>query len=62
MLGGTDPQQAIIAGGGALPADSNGCLWNGRYSVAGGTLLADVCANVAAEEQSRPCRPPGSTT
>jgi Mn-containing catalase len=34
VLGGMDPQQAIVAGGGALLADSNGYPWNGRYIVA----------------------------
>ncbi|MFJ4626833.1 manganese catalase family protein [Streptomyces sp. NPDC088847] len=53
VLGGMDPQQAIIAGGAALPADSNGYPWNGRYVVASGNLLADFYANVAAEAQSR---------
>jgi hypothetical protein len=42
VLGGMDPQQAIVAGGGALPADSNGYPWNGRYIVASGNLLADL--------------------
>src|ERR1700689_1661872 len=36
VLGGMDPQQAIVAGGGALLADSNGYPWNGRYIVASG--------------------------
>jgi Mn-containing catalase len=53
VIGGMDPQQAIIAGGGALPADSNGYPWNGRYVLASGNLLADFQANVAAEAQSR---------
>jgi Mn-containing catalase len=53
VLGGMDPQQPIIAGGAALPADSNGYPWNGRYAVASGNLLADFYANVAAEAQSR---------
>jgi Mn-containing catalase len=53
VIGGMDPQQAIIAGGGALPADSNGYPWNGRYVMASGNLLADFQANVAAEAQSR---------
>jgi Mn-containing catalase len=52
-LGGMDVQQAIVAGGGALPADSNGYPWNGRYIVASGNLLADFRANVAAEAQGR---------
>jgi Mn-containing catalase len=53
VIGGMDPQQAIIGGGGALPADSNGVPWNGRYVMASGNLLADFYANVAAEAQSR---------
>src|ERR1700691_3007444 len=53
VLGGMDPQQAIVAGGGALLADSNGYPWNGRYIVASGNLLADFRANVAAEAQGR---------
>ncbi|MEU8639471.1 manganese catalase family protein [Amycolatopsis sp. NPDC048633] len=53
MIGGMDVQQAIVAGGGALPADSNGYPWNGRYIVASGNLLADFRANVAAEAQGR---------
>ncbi|PJE99188.1 catalase [Streptomyces carminius] len=53
VMGGMDPQQAIIAGGAALPSDSNGYPWNGRYAVASGNLLADFYANVAAEAQSR---------
>ncbi|MEV6808423.1 manganese catalase family protein [Streptomyces sp. NPDC017248] len=53
VLGGMDPQQAIIAGGAALPADSNGYPWNGRYAIASGNLMADFYANVAAEAQSR---------
>ena len=53
VLGGMDPQQAIVAGGGALPADSNGYPWNGRYIVASRNLLADFRANAAAEAQGR---------
>ncbi|WP_436393340.1 manganese catalase family protein [Amycolatopsis sp. MEPSY49] len=53
VIGGMDPQQAIVAGGGALPADSNGYPWNGRYIVASGNLLADFRANAAAEAQGR---------
>jgi Mn-containing catalase len=48
-----DPQQAIVSGGGALLADSNGYPWNGRYIVASGNLLADFRANAAAEAQGR---------
>ncbi|PDP89551.1 catalase [Glycomyces fuscus] len=53
IVGGMDPQQAIISGGGATPADSNGTPWNGKYIVASGNLLADFRANVAAEAQGR---------
>src|SRR5256885_143014 len=50
---GRDPEQAIVAGGGTLLADSNGYPWNGRYIVASGNLLADFRANAAAEAQGR---------
>ena len=53
VLGGMDPQQAIVAGGGPLLADSNGYPWNGRYIVASGNLLANFRANAAAEAQGR---------
>src|SRR3569833_2501 len=43
----------VVAGGGALPADSNGYAWNGRYIIASGNLLADFRANAAAEAQGR---------
>lgn len=42
VLGGMDPQQAIVAEGGALLADSSGYPWNDRYIVANGNLLADL--------------------
>ncbi|WP_284746352.1 manganese catalase family protein [Amycolatopsis sp. RTGN1] len=53
VLGGMDLQQVIVAGGGALPADSNGTPWNGKYIIASGNLLADFRSNVAAEAQGR---------
>ncbi|RZQ60094.1 manganese catalase family protein [Amycolatopsis suaedae] len=53
VLGGMDPQQAIVAGGGAMPNNSQGVPWNGGYIVASGNLLADFRANVAAEAQGR---------
>ena len=53
VLGGMDPQQAIVAGCPPLLADSNGYPWNGRYIVASGNLLADFRANAAAEAQGR---------
>ncbi|MBB6121874.1 manganese catalase family protein [Nocardiopsis algeriensis] len=53
VVGGMDPQQAIVSGGGATLADSVGTPWNGKYIVASGNLLADFRANVAAEAQGR---------
>jgi Mn-containing catalase len=53
VLGGQNPQHAIVGGGGALPADSNGYPWNGKYIVASGNLLADFHANATAEMQGR---------
>jgi Mn-containing catalase len=53
VLGGMDPQQAIVAGGGALAVNSQGVPWNGAYIVASGNLLADFRANAAAEAQGR---------
>ncbi|MFC0624671.1 manganese catalase family protein [Kribbella deserti] len=53
VLGGMDPQQAIVAGGGALPNNSQGVPWNGGYIIASGNLLADFRANAAAEAQGR---------
>jgi Mn-containing catalase len=53
IIGGMDPQQAIVGGGGAMLSDSNGVPWNGRYIVASGNLLADFRVNVAAEAQGR---------
>jgi Mn-containing catalase len=53
VLGGMDPQQAIVTGGGPLPADCNGVPWTGRYIMVSGNLLADFRANAGAEAQSR---------
>lgn len=53
IVGGMNPQHAIVAGGGAVPADSAGTPWNGKYIVASGNLMADFRANVAAEAQGR---------
>ncbi|WP_159943428.1 MULTISPECIES: manganese catalase family protein [unclassified Nocardiopsis] len=53
IVGGMNPQQAIVSGGGAVPADSAGTPWNGKYIVASGNLLADFRANAAAEAQGR---------
>jgi len=53
VLGGQNPQHAIVAGGGALLADSNGNPWMGSYIVASGNLLADFRTNAAYEAQGR---------
>ena len=53
IIGGTDMQQAIVAGAGARAADSNGNPWQGSYITASGNLLADFTANANAEMQGR---------
>ncbi|SDK20677.1 Mn-containing catalase [Actinopolyspora mzabensis] len=53
VVGGMDPEHAIVGGGGPLPADSVGTPWNGKYIVSSGNLLADFRVNVAAESQGR---------
>lgn len=46
-----NPQHEIVSGQGALPADSVGFPWNGRFIVASGNLLADFRSNLHAESQ-----------
>jgi Mn-containing catalase len=53
VLGGMNPQHAIVTGGGPMPTNSQGVPWNGGYIVASGNLLADFRHNAAAEGQSR---------
>ncbi|UQZ36828.1 manganese catalase [Paenibacillus sp. PK3_47] len=53
ILGGSNPQHAIVTGLGAAPTDSNGYPWNSRYTIASGNLLADFRANLNAESQGR---------
>lgn len=53
IVGGTDVQQAIVAGAGARAVDSNGNPWMGSYITASGNLLADFQANANAEMQGR---------
>lgn len=53
VMGGMDPQQAIVSGGGALLANSNGVPWDGSKIVASGNLLADFRSNVSLESQGR---------
>ena len=53
ILGGMNPQHAIVSGLGALPSDSVGNRWTADYIVASGNLLADFRANLNAESQGR---------
>jgi Mn-containing catalase len=53
VLGGMNPQHAIVSGGGALPANSQGIPWNAGYIVASGNLLTDFRSNAHAEGQGR---------
>ncbi|MEC3883394.1 manganese catalase family protein [Halobacillus sp. HZG1] len=53
VLGGINPQHAIVNGLGAQPNDSVGFPWTARYTVASGNLLADFRANLNAESQGR---------
>ena len=53
VLGGMNPQHAIVSGGGALAANSQGIPWNAGYIVASGNLLTDFRSNAHAEGQGR---------
>lgn len=53
VLGGMNPQQAIVAGGGPMPTNSQGVPWSAGYIVASGNLLADFRSNAAIEAQGR---------
>ncbi|MDX5474376.1 MAG: manganese catalase family protein [Bacillaceae bacterium] len=53
ILGGMNPQHAIVSGLGAMPANSVGVPWNAGYIIASGNLLADFRANLTAESQGR---------
>ncbi|MCA1038111.1 manganese catalase family protein [Bacillus infantis] len=53
VLGGMNPQHAIVSGLGARPSDSVGNPWMGSYTIASGNLLADFRANLNAESQGR---------
>ncbi len=63
MAAAMNPQHMIVAGNGAMCADSVGFPWNGKYIVASGNLLADFRMNVTAESQGRlqVCRIFGTT-
>ncbi|AST91838.1 MULTISPECIES: manganese catalase family protein [Sutcliffiella] len=53
IMGGMNPQHAIVSGLGAMPVNSVGVPWNAGYIVASGNLLADFRANLNAESQGR---------
>ena len=53
VMGGMNPQHAIVTGLGAAPTDSVGYPWNSRYTIASGNLMADFRYNVTAESQGR---------
>jgi Mn-containing catalase len=53
VIGGQNPQHAIVSGGNAMPTNSQGVPWNTGYIVASGNLLTDFRSNAAAEGQSR---------
>lgn len=53
IMGGMNPQHAIVSGLGAMPSDSVGNRWTSDYIIASGNLLADFRANLNAESQGR---------
>ena len=53
ILGGMNPQHAIVAGGGPRPTDSVGNPWTGGYITASGNMMADFHANLNAEVNGR---------
>jgi Mn-containing catalase len=53
VMGGMNPQHAIVSGLGARPSDSVGNPWMGSYIASSGNLLADFRANLNAESQGR---------
>ncbi|HEY9845649.1 MAG TPA: manganese catalase family protein [Candidatus Caenarcaniphilales bacterium] len=53
IMASMNPQHAIVSGLGAMPQDSVGFPWNGRFIVASGNLLADFRSNLHAESHGR---------
>lgn len=53
IIGGMNPQHAIVSGLGAMPVDAVGNRWSAKYIIASGNLLADFRANLNAESQGR---------
>ncbi|RZU33967.1 manganese catalase family protein [Blastococcus saxobsidens] len=52
-FGTTNPQHAIVNGGGAYYRDSMGLPWSGGYVTASGNLMADFHYNATAEMMGR---------
>jgi len=53
MAAAMNPQHSIVSGLGAMPQDSVGFPWNGRFIVSSGNLMADFRSNLHAESQGR---------
>src|SRR4051794_41692252 len=53
VLGGQNPQHAIVSGGNAMPTNSQGGPWDTGYIVASGDLLPHFPPNAPAGGQSR---------
>lgn len=53
VLGGMDPQHAIINGAQAHLKNSNGVPWNSEFVTSSGNLLADLRYNITAESMGR---------
>lgn len=53
VLGGMNPQHAIVSGLGSMPVDSVGNPWSASYINASGNLLADFRMNLTYESQGR---------
>jgi Mn-containing catalase len=51
MAASMSPKHPIVSGLGAMPEDSVGFPWNGRYIIASGNLMADFRSNLHAETQ-----------
>lgn len=60
VIGGTDVQDAIAAGAGARPVDSNGNPWTADYVTASGNLLTSPPTST--QRCRGASRWPGSTT
>jgi len=53
VMGGMNPQHAIVSGLGATPTNSVGHPWSGYFVTSSGNLMADFRANLNAETNGR---------